>query len=218
MSVRLVDTAVAKTYLPGEGGAVRPENETLLDKLVLGASGSIASRTNRNFIPDPPVDLTDPDNPVDAAPPTTRSFVVPRSGSIRIPDLRSYTSISFGAASLTENVDFELTQVPDERYPYVFLDILSTAQAITPFDVVNVVGAAQPTISITGRWGIWPVPDEVQNACAILAARMFAKKDGKWADLSQGGMQVAAFQFYSALPDEIQSVINSLRIRKIALV
>lgn len=181
--------------------------------LVKGASRFIANRSGRSFVPEPAL-VGEPGS--DSGAPITKTFRVPRSGSVRIPDLRALTSVSFGGLALSADA-FELVRVPTDEYPAVFIDVLDAPTGMSAYNLVTPQFRG-PTVAITGRWGIWPVPEDVQVATAMLAARMFARKDARYADQVQAGIESAGFSYYKSLPDDIRAPIEMLRVRKVALI
>lgn len=205
----LATTDDVSPYLPS-GSGVRPENVPLLGRLVAAASKTLINRTGRNFAVEPAAD-TDP--------PVSKTFVVPRMGQVRLPDLRTATSVTFQGMALTEMLNYELLRMPGDDDPAVFLDLLPGSFGIIDFDVVRSPYVLQrPQITIVGTWGITPVPDELNYACCALAARMFSKKDARWADSVQASMESAAFNYYKDMPSDIKSIVESWRVKKVGVV
>jgi hypothetical protein len=91
---------------------------------------------------------------------------------LRVPDLVSVTTLK-----LDDNDDgvFEIT-VPATDYE---LDTIHTTQAGWPYDTVRLLERNFPThgnrrrrIEIVGSWGWSAVPSSINQACALLAARI----------------------------------------------
>lgn len=202
----LVPIEVAQGFLPGDGGALRPENTSMFQTILRGATRTVINRTRRNFTVEPAFDS----DGMDTGDPVTKSFIVDTNGSARIPDLRALTSVVYGGQTVTSEA-YELTPAPSDDYPFVFIDLLFNTGHISPY-------VTRPSVAITGRWGITPLPDDILVAICMLAARMFAKRDARWADQVQAGIESAAFNYYRNLPDEIKIPIEELRVQKIGLV
>lgn len=216
MAIRLAPIEVAQQYVTAE----RPENVSLLGRLLDAASAVVIRRSSRNFKVEPALVNTGTVQApvwVDSAAAVAKVLPV-RNGSVRLPDLRAVTSVAFEGFTLTAD-DYELTTVGGDDLPFIWMDFVPGAPA---YDVVrSPYRTLRPKVTITGRWGIWPIPDlvpDVEYAVCAIAARMFSKKDARWADTVQAGLESAAFTYYKELPADVQGVIESLRPRKVALV
>lgn len=206
----LVSVEQAQVYLK----AYRPEDEAFLQTLLNAAESVVKRRVDRRLEPEPALAA----DGTDTNPPVTKTFRVPRSGEVRVPDLRVVVTATFGGALLLNNEltdAYELTQ--REGDPATHFRVLRRGGGLD-FAHVGSLFAASPKLSITGRWGFLPTPPEAVDAMYRIAARMFMERDARYADQVQAGIEAAAFSYYRELPSNVKFALEQLRVPKVALV
>lgn len=138
------------------------------------AAGAIEERTSRVFT----VDTVD----------VTRKFWPENSGYCIIDDLASLTSVVAQDSTWVLDQDFFLEPINAEVQGRPFTAIRTIAR---PFIFTKAqIPAGWPgfdgRIEVSGKWG-WPaVPAQIQKANALLAARLFRRRDSPLAVLGLG--------------------------------
>jgi hypothetical protein len=179
----------------------RAEQDTFLDKLIAAASKRLIRYTGRHFFPTPALVTGNP--PTDTNPPVAKTFTVRSSSFVRVPDLRTVSSVVLGGMTLDASDPYPAYELwGAEGEPHTHIRILRAA--VSPFASSNI-------LTITGRWGFLEVPDDVKDACATWVARAYKKKDANYADTVQQGIEGAAFQYLNQIPAEIKMTMDSYR-------
>lgn len=173
-------------------GSIRPEQGAFIDSLIGAASARIIKYTGRVFAPEPTADTS---------PPVTKTFTV-RGSYVRVPDLRSVTSVAYNGITLDPTYGYELWGADGE--PSTHVKVLPGA--VSPFG-----GAMRPTLAITGRWGFTAVPDDIKDACCLWVARRFKAKDANYADTVMQGVEGAAFQYFNQIPVDVKMTLDAYR-------
>jgi hypothetical protein len=211
VATRLVPIEVAERYV----STPRPENEQLLENMVDAASAFIIRRSKRSWVPEPAlVNTGTADAPVweDTAPPVAKVLRIDANGTIRVPDLREVVSVVTSAGTLLTEDTYELDKSPGDDMPSSWMDLVPGTPA--SYDIVpSFFRTQQATVTIVGRWGVSPVPADIQYACAAMAARMFSKKDARWSDRMQAGLESAAYDYFKEMPPDVKAIIESTRVR-----
>lgn len=205
---QIVTSAEVTPYIKTAGGSLRGDNESFVDRLIDAAEGFVQRHVQRKLAPEPA--LTG-DPPQDTGNPVAKTFPVRRQGYIRVPDLRTVTSITLGGATLEDGLGYSI-DFPETHYgrePATHVDVIGD---------VWVYGRQSTPLVITGRWGWNPVPPEIKDVICTLVARMFAERDAKMADQVQVGLEGTVFNYFKALPARSQQVIEDLRVPKFAFV
>ncbi len=200
---RLVTIEMVRDY----AGVKREERDPLLERLIAGAERAVEKYTGRLFAPDPPLDQ----NGGDTAAPVTKEFTTRGQQTVKITDLRVATSVNLGGLALLDDFGYSLAGPEGEPARYIEFGTGAIPGLLnwTP---------AMKDLTITGRWGYSPTPEDVQDAVASLVARKFKRKDANWADTVQPGPDAAVFQYFKRLPDDIKTTLDSYRDVKVALI
>lgn len=113
---------------------------------------------------------------------TTKTFTTNGAGALRIPDLRSVTSVTLQGAALTADESYWI--VPDNRGVYTTLQFRPYGSGSYSYlsnpqwfdrnldrDWYRYGGGSLPNdLVITGDWGWDPLPEDLLHACKVLAA------------------------------------------------
>lgn len=177
----------------------------LLQQLISSAERFASRYTRRHFDPTPA--LVDG---VDTAPAVTKTFTVaPGRITVTVPDLRAATSVSLDGALLdTYNGYWPI--VTDEE-PVTFV------QLFQPYGTSSWSTSGVGMLSITGRWGWNPVPDDVKVAVMALTMRMWKERKASWGDtvvLPDGSI----IQYFRSLPSSVQAGLGLYRKVNLAIV
>lgn len=141
-------------------------DDTILEAVVEAASRKIDLATGRRFWKD--------------ASDTTRYYTAETGSELAIDDLATLTSLATdvsGDRTYTDSwtsTDYDL--LPYEQllagrtWPYTRIEVTPRGQKSFP-------AGLRKGVKIVGAWG-WPaVPDDIAEACLILSARLFKRKD-----------------------------------------
>lgn len=141
--------------------------DSLLEQIIEAASRTIDRMANRRFYLDTVA--------------TARTYRQNNQLTLNVDDIGSTTGLvvktdpdSTGTylTTLTLNQDYilEPTNAAAKSRPWTFITIVGSNGFSLP---VN----ARPQVEVTARWG-WPaVPDDVEQACYILSADLYKRKD-----------------------------------------
>lgn len=154
----------------------------------------------------------------------TKSFTTHNQASIRIPDLRTASSVTVDQTALTADESYWL--VPDFHNNGIYIeiqfrrfDILYSYKADplwwdknydSPLSRWRSYSSATNNLSITGDWGWNPLPEEFIHAETILAAWFTKRPEAVLSDVvltPEGG-----FQRFSEFPPEVQAFIEAWRL------
>jgi hypothetical protein len=197
--------AELKSYLD----TTRTSDDTLLQSILDGVSGRVERYTGRLFHPDPPLV-----SGLDTAPAVTSPVYLPRRAlkwgvycprtrTVDIPEAREIDTVAAAAATVSGFTP--LGENPWERIQ-VFGVTVPWQNPVT----------ALPAITVTGRFGLWPAPDDIKDAVLVMSARRWKERDAGYGDTVQfaEGVTVAYFRQF---PATVQATIESYVRRKIAL-
>lgn len=189
-----VTLADLKTYLKIDDSM----DDTTLERIITSASRSIDRMTNRRFY-------------VDAAA-TARTYRAPNSYFVSTDDIGSTTDLvaktdpddnGVYQTTFTYNADFicqPLNALAVGR-PYTSIVLVSLSQAFTS-------DTLRPNVEVTARWG-WPaVPQDIAEACLILSADLYKRKDSIGGVL--GLSELGAIRM-SPLGRDIGSIVRAYR-------
>lgn len=151
------------------------------------------------FSPDPPLAANDADTNA----PVLRTFPVASRTVIRVPGLRSATSVSLDGVTLMNNVNYRI-------------DALTFPARFVYIEPYRSVSGDAGLISITGRWGYNPSPPRAKMAILSLAARWYHKRDALHADVV--GNDMGTFTFAQDLPSSVQMILNGYRTPMLGIV
>lgn len=203
---RIVTPDELRLYLNLEGYEERIHPD-LLDKAIDSAESWTENYTGRRFSPDPA--LVDG---ADTASPVTRAFSVNEKGWVRIPDLRTATSVEIDDVPLSDGTDYELDVYNAGSEPHTSIKLVSYTAFVNPYTG----RAVSSRLEITGRWGFNPAPDDVKDSILALAARQYRRKDAMFADvIDQGGV---SFEYTKGVPNFITDILALYKFPRIAIV
>jgi hypothetical protein len=169
----------------------------VVEGLVASAEDFVERYTGRRFSPDPPLD----DNGGDTLDPVTYTFTISSGETvIRIPDLRSATSVLLNGNAILEQISAYGTGYR-----------LGQSQG-TPATRIYVnyplwVGSSPGTLQIIGRWGWLSPPDSVKHAVMALTMRMYRERDAAFAD-SVAVADGSVLSYFRTMPASIQGSLD----------
>lgn len=147
----------------------------------------------RLLIPDPAPD----DNDQDTAPVVTRDLPVSSTGAITVPDARHIASVTVDGTPIT-------------AYRSLIRDGVTVALDVTEFPDSTIPAQVQ----IAGRFGIWPLPENLRDAIYVLAARYYFEANAQFADqvalTPDGGGQA----YYRQLPPRAKLVFSGYTVAR----
>lgn len=211
MSTSAIATlAELKSYLD----TTRNTDDVLLQGILDGVSGRVERYTGRLLHPDPPL----AGGGLDTAPAVTKTVTLPRRLLRASPDFSPLRPV-------TRTVD-----IPEARQLATVTGAAATvsgfqALGAAPWERIQVFGltvpwqdpvTALPAITLTGRFGWWPAPDDLKDAVLVMAARRWKERDAAYGDTLQlaEGITVSYFRQF---PATVQATIESYVRQKIAL-
>lgn len=156
-------------------------DEALIGSNISAASGFLQRRTGRQF----------------EAVTATKTFSTHGRSYLTIPDLRTASSVTLNDASLTADETYYL--IPDRNNSGVFVGIEFPGfrqrwnPGLNTFDInynhLRWSGTVPDTLpnnlTIAGDWGHAPLPDELLQATAVLAAYYTIRPDANFANAKQ---------------------------------
>ena len=174
-------------------------DDTLLENAVEGASRRIDGYTGRFFYQQA----------------ATVTFYTQDSYALPIPDLVSVTTLKTDddgngtyETTWTANTDYVLNPTDTARLSRPYRRVVATGGKTFPLTTTPALALVQ----LNGTWG-WPsVPDDVREACILLAARGFARYN---AALGVLGFADMAIQVRSVDPD-VRDMLNPYRLLGVA--
>lgn len=201
------------THIGITGDDVARVDYPVLTTVIASAEQTVAMETGRTFVADPAFVAG-----ADTDPPVTKTFRVRRRNQtvVRIPDLRSATSVVLDGNTLTEGIGFDFnTSINGEPYTHISL-YFTQANLLTWGASLS----ASSILSVTGRWGFVPVPDDVHEITLQIAARKWYKRDAQFADQleisnTQGG---STRDYRAGLTTEQAQTLNRYRLPSVAVV
>lgn len=193
-----------RIYL-GHEGYEEKINPELLVRSIDSAETWIKNYTGRRFYADPAFE-----DDVDSADPVTKSFTVRGRGWVRIPDLRTETEVSINGSVLTADVDYVLDDYNSDGEPHTSIQLVSLSPWTNPFTLSSVT-----RLSITGRWGFVPVPDDVKDSILALAARQYRRKDAMFSDVIDMGN--VSFEYTKGVPNFITDILDLYKMPRVAV-
>lgn len=212
MAARLAEAAELTGYVK-----YRPEDTPFIERLLDACSRRIIRYTGRTFFPNPALQGTPA---ADTGSPVLKTFTVPSSGYVTVPDLRTITAITLGGSPLLPYVPggtgYELKGQQDEISEFGVYRYVKVTAALSPYLV-----AGSAALAITGRWGFLAVPEDVKDACLLWVARRFKQKDANYADVVQSGIEAISQQYFNRLPEDIKMTLDAFSVKggpKVALV
>lgn len=158
--------------------------------------------TGRKFSPDPPLDS----DGEDTGTPVARHFPARGRTRIRIPDLRSATSVTLDGVSLTRDIGF-------------YLDTFDgyTARRIVMLSGFTTVGSfSSGDLKITGRWGMLQCPEEIKDSIIEHAARRWRQRDARWSDQVVAGE--GSFTYFRGIGQTVKEVWDLYREPNLAVI
>ena len=179
----------------------------MVESLLSAAERFIQRYARRTFEPLPVLAV----DGSDTNPAVAKSFIVARGRNIvRVPDLRATTSVVLDGAALDTLSGY---------YPLDGWEPITTLHLYTPYgESPGWAGtAASGNLTITGRWGWNPVPDDVKYAIKALGSRLYKERNASWADavaLPDGSV----LQYFRSLPATVQASISLYRPLNLAIV
>lgn len=190
----------------GVGGdnPARVNPERLTDALN-AAEGWAKRYTGRVFGPEPALV-----SGADTGSPVTKTFAVRKQGWIRIPDLRTATAVTLNGTALVENTDY-VFEVYSGEEPHTMIRLVNWTAFTSPFNI-----SVSSSLAITGRWGMYPVPDEVKDAVLTLAARQYRRQDAMFSDVVDTGAGI--YEFSRGVPDSVKTALDLYRTPQVSLV
>lgn len=179
----------------------------------------------------------------DSRPPVLRRFTTEGRSTIRVPDLRAVDPApdprvpnsgglvlagrrllptqynlgygAYAAGGADEAIGSDIAEPATE----IFLgSAYGPAFSIAAsFSFVAPIGYYSNDLSITGRWGWNPVPEDIVDAVYVVGARRWAERNAFYSDayVTPEGMTL---QFFKQLPAAAQAALTSYRVPNIALV
>jgi len=107
----------------------------------------------------------------------TRTYIPMSSLFMPIDDLSSFTSMSQGGTTWTQNTDFyfEPTNAPANGQPWTSVKTIGKPFIWTLKDIQPYGGYVDPRITLVGKYGWATTPPEVVEATGILATRLMKR-------------------------------------------
>jgi len=182
-------------------GAPPPKNANvaILTDLLQEHQVIVEQYTGRRFSPNPPLDSANGDT----APDVAVTINVQRRKVIPLPDARVVTSVALGGATLLSTSsyrDYELLSNDG-----VFTDLVLYPDQPNRFPLAHYSG--WNTITVTGRFGIWPVPADIKGALLLMCARAYKEQEARFGDvvnLGDGG----SVAYYKTLPPRAKMTLD----------
>lgn len=183
---------------------------------LLAAQGIVERYCQRRFSP-----VLTPDDgsggAVDAN--IAKTFTVGSSKFVRVPDLRTVSSIVLNGATL-DATTYDLGYRSDDM-PTTFIELgwgnTRLPTALT-FGKVSAIGGLNPrNLVVTGKWGFASCPSDVKHAVLVLAARMYKQRQASFADtvMLDNGSMIA---YLKQLSPEVKLALDSYRVSRSAVV
>jgi hypothetical protein len=196
-----VTAAQVRAYLDLEGVSGK-YNDELIGSNIRAASAFLERATGRQFTPQTA---------------TTKTFTSNGAAAMRIPDLRTASSVTLQGAALDADETFWL--IPDNRGVYTTLQLrpfgsgYESSYKSNPqwfdrnLDRWGGGGSLPNDLVITGDWGWDPLPEELLHATKVLAAYYTRRPASVLADaqVTPEGTELR----YSQLPHEVRDFIKS---------
>jgi len=191
----------------------------VLDALILASESFIERYARRLFAPQPALD---PDGG-DTLPPVTKSFSVSAGRKVlRIRDLREIVSVALDGAAMVRDSGYQI-----DNYQEPATSVVLTV----PYGYAGGGGSGYPAgfiytggrpygfgqMTITGRWGWNPVPDDIRHAVMALTMRLYRERDASWGDTVTFADGTVT-SYFRSLPASIQAVVLGYQPPNIALV
>ncbi len=218
---RLVDIEDVKDA----AGVQRGDDDVLIERLISAAEVRVERWTGRRFSPEPALTGTPP---ADTSPAITKDIKVTSGARVRVPDLRSVVSVTYGGLGLQPDTGYVLEDSGGFTYADAdgnFHDFPATHLRMYPgvgfqpnFDVVRGIAGWQPHIIITGKWGFYPCPEDVVDAVRTMVARAYKRKDANYADQVSAGVESVSLNYFRKLPQEVTDTLAYYRPPRLALV
>ena len=187
--------AELKAYL----GIADSVDDTMLENIIESASRSIDRIANRKFWLDSVA--------------TVRYYRPNNSFTLDVDDIGSTSGIVLQfdtagdgsyATTLTFNTDYILDPLNSDQKgrPWTIVTLISTSQLfIAPISY-------RPSVKLTAKWG-WPsVPDDINEACLILSADLYKRKDAPGGILCLGDLGVIRM---SPLGRDVTAMVRAYR-------
>jgi len=190
-------------------GDLREErvNGPMVEGLLRAAERFLQRYARRTFDPQPALAA----NGTDTNSPIAKTFVVARGTNlIRVPDLRATTTVALDGLALNTSTGY---------YPLdTAYEPATTVQLYEPYGLQT--GWSNPSgpgqLTITGRWGWNPVPDDVKYAVMALTVRLYKERNANWAD-SVALPDGSVLQYFRSLPATVQAAIGLYRPLNLAI-
>jgi hypothetical protein len=213
----LATLAEIKAFL---GGVTKTTDDALLQMLLDGQAARLSRVTGRSFTRNPALD----DDGVDSSPDAVVTLQGNYRRRISIPDARVVTSVAVDGTVLDPTAyrlvgdDLAMTDLtiapPPPAWP---------GGALLPWDAWGGWGAAWgiglhnlgQVVTVTGRFGITPVPADVKDAFLMMVARAYKEKDARYGDmveLPDGGSVNYFRQFPPRVAQTIALISRSPRL------
>lgn len=172
-----------KAYL---GKDARTEDDGFLELVLRGAVGQCHRYTKRRLSPIPVPTEAEPD-------PAAITFAVPTGGQrlVRIPDARELTSVR---ADGTPASGWTLHGA-DAGEPQPFIHL--------PFTAVQ--------LELTGHFGFLDLPDEVEDAIYVQAARNFQERKAGYSDTIEIGADGGARSYFRQLLPRVKATYDDFK-------
>ena len=196
------------------GNITKTTDDAFLQQLLDEHSAIVEMLTGRSFTPNPPL----ASDGTDTLPVVTLTIDAAYRGTISIPDARVVTAISMDGNPLVAQ-DYRLVGDRAGGVPVYHDLILQPLAGITPgwaragWQTGWAVGR---TLTITGRFGIWPVPPEIKGACLLMCARAYKEKDARYSDLVELPDGSAVHYYRSQLPPRVSMVLDNYAVQLVA--
>jgi hypothetical protein len=139
--------------------------------------------------------------------------------SVRVPDLRTVTSMTLADSVLTED-DYDLGWRRDPTHPTWLLTFDYNGAPARMWGKVPRIGAGyeKNDLVIVGKFGFAECPDDVQLAVLASAARMWRRRDAAFADTVISAQTGDASIYREAMPPESRAVLKTYRPPNMAVV
>jgi hypothetical protein len=201
--VSIATLAQLKAYLDLQ--LADAQRDVYLQSLLDGMTVRVERYTGRRFAPDPALVAGDP--PTDTAAPVTKTLHPERttgrdiwpsqySRVVRIPDVREIDSVVLDG-----------TTVDPDDYTLRGSDPLGLDP---PYWQIKLESYGRE-LQITGRFGFWPVPDDVTDAFLTACARRYHERKASFADQVQAG-DGSLTNYFKQFPAFVLSTLNDYRL------
>lgn len=156
----------------------------------------------------------------DSAPPVSLTLTAGYQRDIRLPDAREIDTATLDGQALTTS-GFTLvgakTLTAIGTAGYTVSGGTATDLRLTPLGPVTQgwVPTLGNSLVVTGRFGMWPIPPDLKDACLLMTARAYKEKDAAYGDIVQLN-DGSSVNYYRQMPMRAAMILDRYRIQALA--